>query len=63
MPREGVIQDDSDWIWSPTLDVERIRYTIQPNCLFTMGLTYLDDLGWSIIASTATHILGLSFYY
>jgi hypothetical protein len=64
MPREGVIQDDSDWKWSPpTLDVERIRRAIQPNCLFTMGLTYLGDIGWSIIAFTGSHLLGLFFSY
>jgi hypothetical protein len=56
MPHEGVVQPE--WKWSPPLDVESIRSGRGPHLLAKMRLTILDDLGWSIIGLTHSHVIG-----
>jgi hypothetical protein len=56
MPYEGVMQPE--WKWSPPLDIESIRFGRDPHLLAKMRLTILDDLGWSIVGLTHSHVIG-----
>jgi hypothetical protein len=47
-----------EWKWSPLLDVTSIRFGRDPHLLAKMRLTILDDLGWSIVGLTHSHVIG-----
>jgi hypothetical protein len=59
---EGVIQPISSWRWSPELDPEAILMGIRPHQLVRMGITFLDDYGWSVLALSGSHVIGMYIY-
>ena len=59
---EGVIQPLSSWRWSPELDPGAIQMGRRPHQLVRMGVTFLDDYGWTVLALSGSHVIGMYIY-
>jgi hypothetical protein len=56
---DGVIQPIPSWRWSPELDHEAIQMGRRPHRLVRMGVTFLDDYGWTVLALSGSHVIGI----
>jgi hypothetical protein len=56
---DGVIQPLSSWRWSPELDSGAIQTGRWPHRLVRMGVTFLDDYEWTVLALSGSHVTGM----